>query len=269
MEKIQVITELQEASRVDVQKMQAASRAENKKKIEKKLEAPAEKLQEIHKSVSKRITSVEEKVSILEKTVNTEIINLEKSVEGKLVMMKEKLSNLQSQRPARIVSEGAVRVKPPCFDGNSPLSVFKFQFAQKVILELKGAAAKILETTSDGSRNNYNDIMVALQRRFGEEHKRELYRMELLYRSQKANASLCNLGRKIGAAHIPGKKHLLVNSFKTEVFVNSIRDADIKLAVRSAQNITFAETVVDLALVQETARTISRPQVIKVRKMEV
>ena len=36
-------------------------------KIEEKLEANTEKLQEIHKSVSKRITNVEEKVSILEK----------------------------------------------------------------------------------------------------------------------------------------------------------------------------------------------------------
>ena len=39
-------------------------------------------------------------------------------------------------------------------------------------------------------RNNYNDLMMALQLKFGDEHKRELYRMELRCRAQKANESL-------------------------------------------------------------------------------
>ena len=43
---------------------------------------------------------------------------------------------------------------------------------------------------------------------------------------------------------------------------------DIKLTVCSAQKTTFAE-IVAIALVQETARTISRPQVTKVRKIKV
>ena len=88
-------------------------------KIERKLETISGKLQEIHESVSKRINGVEERVS-----------HLEKSVDGKLVMMGEKINNLQSQRsePVRVVSESTARIKPPCYDGSSPLSVFKFQF---------------------------------------------------------------------------------------------------------------------------------------------
>ena len=47
-----------------------------------------------------------------------------------------------------------------------------------------------------------------------------------------------------------------------------IRDPDIKLAVCSTQKTTFAETVA-FALGQETARTIARPPVSEVRKMQV
>ena len=45
-------------------------------------------------------------------------------------------------------------------------------------------------------------------------------------------------------------------------------DPDNKLAACSTQKTTFAETV-SFALAQETARTISRPLVSKVQKMEV
>ena len=53
-------------------------------KIERKLEVTSGKLQEIHESVSKRITSVE-----------VMVLHLEKAVDGKLVMMEEKINNLQ------------------------------------------------------------------------------------------------------------------------------------------------------------------------------
>ena len=44
-------------------------------------------------------------------------------------MMKKKINNLQSHRPApmRVVSESTGRIKLPCFDDSS-LFVFQFQF---------------------------------------------------------------------------------------------------------------------------------------------
>ena len=70
------------------------------------------------------------KVNDLVKTVDMKVNVLEKTVDGKLVMMEENINNLQSQRPepVRVVSESTGRIKPPWFDGSSPLSVFKFQF---------------------------------------------------------------------------------------------------------------------------------------------
>ena len=60
----------------------------------------------------------------------------------------------------------------------------------------------------------------------------------------------------------------MIDNIRTEAFVSGIRDPDIKLAVCSTQKTNFAETVA-FALAQETARTISRPVVSKVRIMEV
>ena len=66
------------------------------------------KLQEILESVSRRIAGVEKRVSHLEKifdtkvnhleqTMGTKVNVLEKADDGKLVMMEEKISNLQSK----------------------------------------------------------------------------------------------------------------------------------------------------------------------------
>ena len=113
--------------------------------------------------------------------------------------------------------------------------------------------------------------MMALQRKFGDERKRELYHMELRCRDQKANELLQAFAMEVERLvqlTYPGENHPLIDNIKTEVFVSGIRDPDIKLAVCFTQKTTFAETVA-FALGQETARRISRPPVSKVRKMDV
>ena len=71
-------------------------------------------------------------------------------------------------------------------------------------------------------------------------------------------------GERLVQFTYPGENYPLVYNFKTEAFVNGRRDSDIKSAVCSAQNTTFAEIVAI-----ETARTITTPQVSKVLRMEV
>ena len=121
-----------------------------------------------------------------------------------IVIIEEKINNLQSQLPEAvwIVSEGSGKIKTPCFDGSSPLTVFKFETAAsryvwddgekdlELILELKGVAAEILKKIPASCRNNYNDIKVALQRKLGDEHKRELYHLELRCGEKTANESI-------------------------------------------------------------------------------
>ena len=129
-----------------------------------------------------------------------------------------------------------------------PLSVFKFQFetvairngwddvdkALELIPALRGVPTDILEAMPASRRNNYND----LKRKFSDEYKRELYRIELRCRAEKAN----EVERLVQLTY-PGENHSLLANFKTETFVNGIRDPDIKLAVCSSQKTTFTETV--------------------------
>ena len=84
--------------------------------------------------------------------------------------------------------------------------------------------------------------MMALQRKFVGEHKRELHPMKLSCRAEKANKSLQDFameGERLVKLTYLGEKHLLVDNFQTEAFVNRIQNPDIKLAVCSVQKANF------------------------------
>ena len=55
----------------------------------------------------------------------------------------------------------------------------------KLISLLKGITGEILESMPASCMNNYNHLMMELQCKFGNEHKRELYSMEIRCRKQK------------------------------------------------------------------------------------
>ena len=117
----------------------------------------------------------------------------------------EKAVEKNKSEPAWVVSENTTWIKPRCFYGSSPLSVFTFQFETvaswngwdddektlEVILALKGAEVGILYYTVPTSYGkNYNEQILALQCTFGDEHKRELHHMELSCWAQKSNEPL-------------------------------------------------------------------------------
>ena len=88
----------------------------------------------------------------------------------------------------------------------------------ELILALKDAAAGILETIPTSRRNNYTELMLALQRKFGDEHIRELYRMELRCREQKANEPLQAFAMDVETLvqlTYPGENHPLIDNIKT------------------------------------------------------
>ena len=66
--------------------------------------------------------SVDTKVNCLENTVDKKVDNMGKAFEGKLIIMEEKINNLQSQRPepVRVVSKSTARIKPPCLMAAHP-----------------------------------------------------------------------------------------------------------------------------------------------------
>ncbi|XP_065356251.1 uncharacterized protein LOC135950648 [Calliphora vicina] len=207
-------------------------------------------------------------------------------VDNKFLDLEMKINNIQCQDgPVRIISETSRRIKAPSFDGSTLFNVFKFQFdtvavrnmwnneekAIELILALKGNAAVVLESVPASNRNCYDDIMEAVQRKYGGEHKKELYRMELRGRVQKPNETLQDFALEIERLlqlTYPGNNNPFLDHIKIEAFVNGIRDPEIKHAVCATSKPSLAETV-SFALAQETAKIISNPQICKVRNIEV
>ncbi|XP_075157143.1 uncharacterized protein LOC142230381 [Haematobia irritans] len=104
--------------------------------------------------------------------------------------------------PVRVIYGS--KIKTPVFDGSTSFDVFKFQYemvasrnlwndddkAIELLLALKGNAADVIQSIPAASRNNYNEVIAALQRKYGGEHKQDVFKMELRGRVQKSNATL-------------------------------------------------------------------------------
>ncbi|GBP02819.1 hypothetical protein EVAR_71251_1 [Eumeta japonica] len=87
--------------------------------------------------------------------------------------------------------------------------------------------AEVLETVPASCRNNYEDIVAALQRKYGGEHRKEIHRVELRGRVQKMNETLqdyaLEIERLVQLAY-PGENHPFMDNFKAKAFVIGIRD---------------------------------------------
>ena len=86
----------------------------------------------------------------------------------------------------------------------------------ELILELKCVAAEKLVTIS--AAGTTINLMVALQRKFSDEHKRKLYCMELRLRAQKAIESLQAFAMEVERLvqlTYQGENHPLIDNFKT------------------------------------------------------
>ncbi|XP_073811775.1 uncharacterized protein [Musca autumnalis] len=256
--------------------------------MEEKLEANSrtinEKLENITMVIEKRVENVEVQIKELDKKIL--------SVDEKFLAQDEKILGIEKKMSELEIKGGPVRaihntlkIKPPVFDGSTSLNVFKLQFetlaardswndndkAVSLLMALKGDAADVLQSIPAASRNNYRDIMAALERKYGSEHKQEIYRMELRGRVQKPNETLQAFAadiERLAQLAYPGETHPLVDRIKIETFASGIRDPEIKFATYAAPIGTFAETV-SFALAQETARMLVKPKAYNVRRLQV
>nr|XP_036213588.1 uncharacterized protein LOC118679930 [Bactrocera oleae] len=134
--------------------------------------------------------------------VSSQISEERDKIKTEMDELKDRLRELQLNRP--IVSTASAKVKPPSFDGTVPFHVFKFQFEKTassnnwnvkdkvaaLFVALKGSAAEILQTIPNCEASSYETLMGALERRYGSEHSKQIFQIELRNRRQKANESL-------------------------------------------------------------------------------
>ncbi|XP_067613243.1 RB1-inducible coiled-coil protein 1-like [Eurosta solidaginis] len=220
--------------------------------------------------------------SKLEARMDEKITQFEEKIEAEVDALRGRIQELQLNRPA--VSASNPKVKTPSFDGSVPFQVFKLQFEKTsaannwnaedkvaaLFVALKGPAAEILQTIPEGERNNYEALMAAVERRYGSEHRKQIFQIELQNRYQKANETLQEFASDIERlAHLSNADAPVeyTERVKIQSFINGIRDVETKRAIYANPKPTFAETV-SQALIQETASLLCKP-VFKARRVEV
>ncbi|XP_049306959.1 uncharacterized protein LOC125777090, partial [Bactrocera dorsalis] len=231
--------------------------------------------------ITENNTQVQEKFSKFEDELST-LKNDEENLKAEVLQLSNRVRELQLHGPAP--STNNQRLKAPTFDGSIPFQIFKLQFektamannwnaADKVaslFVSLKGPAAEILQTIPDCERDNYEALMSAIERRYGSEHRKQIYQIELQNRGQKMNESLQEFATEIERlAHLANADAPVdyIERVKIQCFINGIRDVDTKRATYALPKRTFAETV-SHALTQETASLLSKPAH-KVQRVEM
>ncbi|XP_067644811.1 uncharacterized protein [Eurosta solidaginis] len=112
--------------------------------------------------------------------------------------------------------------------------------------------------------------MAAVERRYGSEHRKQIFQIELQNRYQKANETLQEFASDVERlAHLANADAPVeyTERVKIQSFINGIRDVETKRATYANPKLTFAETV-SHALIQETASLLCKP-VFKARRVEV
>ncbi|XP_049312639.1 uncharacterized protein LOC125778504 [Bactrocera dorsalis] len=260
--------------------------AENTSQLESRLtQQMTENNTQLEKRLAQQITEnntqVQEKFSKFEDELST-LKNDEENLKSEVLQLSNRVRELQLHGPAPSINNQ--RLKAPTFDGSIPFQIFKLQFektamannwnaADKVaslFVSLKGPAAEILQTIPDCERDNYEALMSAIERRYGSEHRKQIYQIELQNRGQKMNESLQEFATEIERlAHLANADAPVdyIERVKIQCFINGIRDVDTKRATYALPKRTFAETV-SHALTQETASLLSKPAH-KVQRVEM
>jgi len=234
------------------------------------------------------ITEINGKIESKFKEVDDSIQSMQKQqlfLEQKISSLENKVVEIERAPPIiRSNPETNVtKMKAPTFDGTTSLNVFKLQFetiassnawnrremASTLVVALRGSAAEVLQMIPPDDIGNYEAIMAALQRRFGSEHKKQIYQMEAINRKQYATESLKEYAtdiERLGHLAYAGECEDYREKLMIQTFVAGIRDPEIKKAALCFPKSSFAETVA-FALTQETATLLSKP-VYKVREVQ-
>ena len=137
-------------------------------------------------------------------------------------------------------------------------------------MALKGKAAEAIQTIPEQDRYNYMEVMKALDRKYGSDHKREMYRMELKGRYQKGGETLQEFAtaveRLVHFAHANTSTEYM-ERIKIDAFIDGIRDPETRRGVILSPKTSFAETIV-CALTHETAQAMTKPPV-RIRSVEI
>jgi hypothetical protein len=167
-----------------------------------------------------------------------------------------------------------VKVKPPCYDGQTPWSNYLKQFeaaaaangwstldkATALIVGLRGEAINILQTISEEQQRDYGYLVSQLDMRYGNKHLKQVHQVELRNKQQKPKETLqeyeADIARLVRLAYPDGPESFL-EQWAVDVFISGLRDIENQQAMRLSRPKTLNEALA-YALEFETARQASR-----------
>ncbi|XP_067637019.1 pharyngeal muscle protein 2-like, partial [Eurosta solidaginis] len=176
-------------SQLESQETRITSQLEEQKThLASQLEAQEARISEMSAQISEQVSS---QLFVKLEEQDAKILQLEDKIDAEIEALKGRMDQLQLNRPA--VSASNPKVKTPSFDGSVPFQVFKLQFEKTtavnqwnaedkvaaLFVALKGPAAEILQTIPEYERNHYETLMSALERRYGSEHRKQIFQIEL------------------------------------------------------------------------------------------
>jgi hypothetical protein len=232
------------------------------------------KLGNIEKNVcvlDERVEGVEKQLSVVENRF--EIV--ESRCDKQFSVLTKELDQIRKIKIRESAGELAKKkeMKPPTFDGQSSWPVYKRQFEAAattngwddedkyiaLTLALRGPAAELLQTVPAGKSGDFSSLVAAIDKRFGDSHLKEVFRVQLNNRVQKRGESLqqlqADVERLVHLAY-PDAGEEIINQLAVESFVRAISDIHLQRSVRSARTRTLSETLA-FALTIEAAEQAS------------
>lgn len=169
-------------------------------------------------------------------------------------------------------------VQPSTYDGRTPWIDYHRHFeacaainewsnehkAQYLAVALRGQAQQILSHVPDGIWTKYEDLIVALQRRFAPDNIQELYKSELKGKQRKTEESLLELGqtvRRLVTMAYPNASQNMMDTLAKDHFLDALTDSDMRMRVIIGQPRTFDEAV-------QAAVTLDACQVAEARRQQ-
>ncbi|XP_044745097.1 golgin subfamily A member 6-like protein 7 [Coccinella septempunctata] len=266
---------------------------EERRKIEKQEEKEQREqqkifLEQIFQKTEGIIVCLKEEISAVPEDVKEEIDIVWKTVkgmEGKITQevsavrkeLEEKIASLKIQKQRNRVVTSNNYLKPPIYDGQSPWSLYHKQFeavaaangwsdqekATALIVALRGPALAILQTISDDQHRKYGDLIAALELRYGNQHREQLYRTQLKTRVQKSNESLqefeADVQSLIQLAY-PEAPEGFKEQLAVQTFIDGLKDIEIQRTLRLTSFKRCSEALVRSLEVEAAFNISTRPK---------
>ena len=171
------------------------------------------------------------------------------------------------------------------YGGKASWGVFKQQFetiaeynqwndvskAVHLTATLRGEAANVLETIPEGTNSKYQDLLKALELRFGEQNRKDFHMLQLKTRQQKPDETLQELASDIERLVLISYKDCPADAkeqIAVQHFIDAIRNSDIKKALRISECRNLRSTTT-YALKIQAAQEADRMERRMVRQVEI